>query len=270
MFRTSSFVLASYGLLNSFDLLISFYSVNERKPNQKFISKEIENNPNKNKYPLVVNTWPFVKATSKAWQILEQTNDRLKSVEAGCTECEMLRCDGTVGFGGSPDEYGETTLDALIMDGVRHDAGSVAGLKRVKNAIGVARAVMENTKHTLLVGHGATQFAIDMGFKQEDLHATESLEKWIKWFKNSCQPNFRINVTPDPAKHCGPYKPTNRFASLEKNHSEIQRYNENVSAKSHDTIGMIVMDSNGDFAVGTSTNGASHKIAGLGFVFYLI
>ena len=234
----------------------------KKKNNQKVISKEIENNPNKSKYPLVVNTWPFVKATSKAWHILDQTNDRLKSVEAGCTECEILRCDGTVGFGGSPDESGETTLDALIMDGLTHDAGSVAGLKRVKNAISVARAVMENTKHTLLVGDGATQFAIDMGFRQEDLHAVESLEKWTKWFKNSCQPNFRINVTPDPVEYCGPYRKNNRFASLEKKYSENQRYNENVSAKSHDTIGMIVMDSNGDFAVGTSTNGASHKIPG--------
>jgi N4-(beta-N-acetylglucosaminyl)-L-asparaginase len=37
----------------------------------------------------------------------------------GCTECEKLQCDLTVGFGGSPDEEAETTLDALIMDGVR-------------------------------------------------------------------------------------------------------------------------------------------------------
>lgn len=36
----------------------------------------------------------------------------------GCGECERLQCDFTVGYGGSPDEEGETTLDALIMDGV--------------------------------------------------------------------------------------------------------------------------------------------------------
>ena len=39
------------------------------------------------------------------------------AVEAGCTRCEELQCDGTVGFGGSPDEKGETRLDALIIDG---------------------------------------------------------------------------------------------------------------------------------------------------------
>ena len=37
----------------------------------------------------------------------------------GCTVCEDEQCDFTVGYGGSPDEEGETSLDALIMDGVR-------------------------------------------------------------------------------------------------------------------------------------------------------
>lgn len=37
---------------------------------------------------------------------------------AGCTICEKEQCDGTVGYGGSPDENGETTLDALIIDGL--------------------------------------------------------------------------------------------------------------------------------------------------------
>ena len=38
----------------------------------------------------------------------------------GCSTCEVEQCDFTVGFGGSPDEDGETTLDAMIMSGVRH------------------------------------------------------------------------------------------------------------------------------------------------------
>jgi len=256
MFRVNFLLLNLFAICLLLDMVVSTTSLK----NEDFKSKILKN-PLKyksfNNYPLVVNTWPFVNATAKAWQVLDQTNDRLQSVEAGCTECETLRCDGTVGFGGSPDESGETTLDALIMDGVTHDAGSVAGLKRIKNAIGVSRAVMEHTTHTLLVGDSATQFAIDMGFEQEDLHAIESLEKWINWFNNSCQPNFRMNVSPDPSKSCGPYKPIQVNKQFKG-----QRYNKHVSDKSHDTIGMIVIDSNGDFAVGTSTNGAGHKIAG--------
>ena len=41
----------------------------------------------------------------------------LDAVVAGCRECQSQRCDGSVGYGGSPDETGETTLDAMIMNG---------------------------------------------------------------------------------------------------------------------------------------------------------
>ncbi|KAK2115013.1 hypothetical protein P7K49_005638 [Saguinus oedipus] len=66
--------------------------------------------------------------------------------------CEREQCDGSVGFGGSPDELGETTLDAMIMDGTTMDVGAVGDLRRIKNAIGVARKILEHTTHTLLVG----------------------------------------------------------------------------------------------------------------------
>ena len=53
-----------------------------------------------------------------AWKALRRKpNDAVQAVVAGCSQCERDQCDGTVGFGGSPDEKGETTLDAMIMDG---------------------------------------------------------------------------------------------------------------------------------------------------------
>ena len=66
---------------------------------------------------VVVNTWEFEAANTRAWQVLEGGGSALDAVEAGCSLCEALRCDVTVGWGGSPDEDGETTLDAMIMDG---------------------------------------------------------------------------------------------------------------------------------------------------------
>lgn len=68
--------------------------------------------------------------------------------------------------------------------------GAVGHMKRIKQASKVARHVMENTKHTLLVGDGATQFAIQMGFKEIDLSTNDSLNSWKQWKNNSCQPNF--------------------------------------------------------------------------------
>jgi hypothetical protein len=48
-------------------------------------------------YPIVINTWSFTNATEKAWENLEFNDNSLMAVVAGCTECEKLQCDGTVG-----------------------------------------------------------------------------------------------------------------------------------------------------------------------------
>lgn len=63
-------------------------------------------------------------------------------------------------------------------------------MRNVKNAIGVARRVLENTQHTLLVGDGATEFAIHMGFENESLSTENSRYLWQQWKANRCQPNF--------------------------------------------------------------------------------
>lgn len=68
--------------------------------------------------------------------------------------------------------------------------GAVGSMRMIKNAIGVARHVLENTQHTLLVGDGATEFAIMMGFKNESLTTEKSNDMWKQWKSNRCQPNF--------------------------------------------------------------------------------
>lgn len=75
---------------------------------------------NRAKYPIVVSTWPFVDAVRAAWKAADGGLSAIDAVVEGCSACEELRCDGTVGPGGSPDENGETTLDALVMDGALH------------------------------------------------------------------------------------------------------------------------------------------------------
>ncbi|XP_018419056.1 PREDICTED: N(4)-(beta-N-acetylglucosaminyl)-L-asparaginase isoform X2 [Nanorana parkeri] len=205
--------------------------------------------------PLVINTWPFRSATQAAWNVLAAGRSALDAVERGCTQCEIDQCDGSVGYGGSPDESGETTLDAMIMDGSTMKAGAVANLRRIKNAIGVARAVMEHTKHTFLVGESASLFAESMGFVCEDLTTNRSLSIYSKWLEQHCQPNFRTNVTPDPEKSCGPYKPLKELKNGKP--PSLQKA---VDVHSHDTIGMIGVDKNGNVATGTSTNGDSPVI----------
>ncbi|XP_033489668.1 N(4)-(beta-N-acetylglucosaminyl)-L-asparaginase isoform X2 [Epinephelus lanceolatus] len=204
--------------------------------------------------PVVINTWPFKNAAAAAWSALQSGGSALDAVEKGCARCEIEQCDGSVGYGGSPDETGETTLDAMIMNGDTMEVGAVADLRRIKNAIGVARAVMEHTEHTLLVGESASVFAENMGFIAEDLTTNTSVNIFSQWLKGNCQPNYRKNVMPDPSKYCGPYKPK---ATLLRN-----RRAQRASIHSHDTIGMLALDQDGHVAAGTSTNGLKHKVPG--------
>lgn len=215
--------------------------------------------------PIIINTWPWTQATDAAYnELIINSGSAIDAVEAGCTECELLQCDGTVGFGGSPDESGETTLDALIMNGNDFSAGSVGNMRNIKPAISVARSVMDYTIHTLLSGSQATEFAIEMGFKYNNLTTVHSIQQHSDWLVNNCQPNFRRNVNPNSKLYCGPYKPNKPAATAAAAQSTtvleqpIHSYNQ----QNHDTIGMIVMDNNYTVAVGTSTNGARNKIPG--------
>lgn len=140
----------------------------------------------------------------------------------------------------------------MIMDGNTFNIGAVAGLRRIKNAIGTARHVMDHTSHTLLVGDQATEFAKSIGFVEESLQTPESKSKWIAWRANKCQPNYWVSTFPPQNRSCGPYKPIRQ--------REFQHTIPNVDG--HDTIGIVVIDNQGHIASGTSTNGKMFKIPG--------
>ncbi|KRT79030.1 hypothetical protein AMK59_7565 [Oryctes borbonicus] len=208
---------------------------------------------------LVINTWRFPQAAEAGWSTLLSTNGAVDALEAGCSYCEATQCGLSVGFGGSPDESGETTLDSLIFDGRTMDAGAVGDLRRIKSAMSVARHVLEHTKHTLIAGDQATEFAVSMGFTEESLITEVSTQIWANWTQNNCQPNFWRNVEPDPATSCGPYLPI-RSRNIDYNR---QKDSGHIDVKiNHDTIGMVVLDGNNNFAAGTSTNGLRYKIPG--------
>lgn len=116
---------------------------------------------------------------------------------------------------------------------------------------------MEHTKHSILAGDLATEFAKKMGFREESLSTQESIAMHQEWKNSSCQPNFWKNVVPDPSKSCGPYLIAGQESSqgLDSETRQVDQYN-------HDTIGMVVIDSSGRIASGTSSNGARNKIPG--------
>ncbi|EJT76475.1 aspartylglucosaminidase [Gaeumannomyces tritici R3-111a-1] len=209
--------------------------------------------------PMVINTWggPFTAATDAAYDLIARSpasaTAALDAVQAGCGACEARQCDGSVGFGGSPDESCETTLDAMIMDGATMKSGAVAGLRRVRDAVSVARAVLDRTSHSLLAGDLATAFAVQNGFREEGLATDASRARCAAWREAACQPNYRVNVEPDPRSSCGPYAPLGGAAPPPA---------AAAAQASHDTISMIAIDAGGAMAAATSTNGASFKVPG--------
>lgn len=89
--------------------------------------------------------------------------------------------DDSVGLGGLPNEEGVVELDACCMHGPTRRAGSVGGVRNIKNVSQVSKAVMEHTGHVMLVGEGAERFAVALGFPRENLLTEHSRKIWLLW-----------------------------------------------------------------------------------------
>ena len=111
---------------------------------------------------------------SAACDVLRNGGTALDAVEAATRVVEANPEDHSVGYGGFPNLLGDVELDASIMDGTTLAAGAVGALKRFKHPITVARKVMEELPHVLLVGDGASRFAREIGMTEEDLLTPEA------------------------------------------------------------------------------------------------
>ena len=185
--------------------------------------------------PIVISTWDFgIAANKEAWKVLEKGGRALDAVEAGVKIPEADLTNHTVGRAGYPDRDGHVTLDACIMD-ENGDCGSVAAIEHIAHPISVARLVMEKTPHVMLVGDGATQFAVEQGFKKEKLLTPESEKAWKEWLKTAR------------------YSPVMNIEN--KQHVPGNQYN-------HDTIGMLAIDARGNISGACTTSGMAFKMHG--------
>ena len=180
----------------------------------------------------IVSTWDFgVAANAAAYARMVAGGSVVDAVEAGARVPEADPTNHSVGLGGYPDRDGIVTLDAIIMDD-RGNVGAVAAMEKAIHAVSVARAVMERTPHTLLVGAGATRFASDHGFAVPTLSTPEADAAWREWLK------------------VARYKPV------------PNRENVPGSALDHDTIGILARDRQGRFAGACTTSGMAFKMHG--------
>ncbi|MDN3668047.1 N(4)-(beta-N-acetylglucosaminyl)-L-asparaginase [Echinicola jeungdonensis] len=185
-----------------------------------------DSNEKKRYKPLILSTWRHGRpANDKAWEILHKNGSILDAVEGGVRVTEADPNSLSVGLNGLPDRDGIVTLDASIMKG-DGSCGAVAYLRRIKHPISLARKIMEETPHILLSGEGALQYAIKQGFTIEDETLSPRAKKlYDEWVQKS-------------------------------------RYQPQINAENHDTIGMIGLDSNGQMAGACTTSGIAFKMHG--------
>src|SRR5438876_10213099 len=86
-----------------------------------------------------------------------------------------------VGLGGRPNEEGVVELDACCMHGPTRTAGSVGGVRNIKNVSLLSNTVRLHTGHVMLVGEGAERFAVSQGFVRENLLTDKSRKDWLLW-----------------------------------------------------------------------------------------
>ena len=86
-----------------------------------------------------------------------------------------------VGLGGRPNEEGVVELDASCMHGPTRTAGSVGGVRNIKNVSLLSNTVRLHTGHVMLVGEGAERFGVAQGFQRENLLTEKSRKDWLLW-----------------------------------------------------------------------------------------
>jgi isoaspartyl peptidase/L-asparaginase-like protein (Ntn-hydrolase superfamily) len=119
--------------------------------------------------PLIISTWDFgLPGNERALAVINQGGTTLDGVEQGIRHVEAAGGQ-SVGLSGRPNSSGYVQLDACIMHGPGHLAGAVAAIEGIVHPITAARRVMEKTKHVMLVGEGARQFALAQGLESVDI-----------------------------------------------------------------------------------------------------
>lgn len=127
-----------------------------------------------------VATWHFaLQGVVKAKEILEQGGKAMDAAEAGVRLVETDPTVESVGRGGYLNANGDLELDAAVMDGTTLKMGAVASVRGYEHPVSIARAVMERTRHSIIVGLGAEQFAREQGFEEapRDYMVTEFAQK---------------------------------------------------------------------------------------------
>jgi N4-(beta-N-acetylglucosaminyl)-L-asparaginase len=190
-----------------------------------------------------------MNAVEKGFDLMTQGGDVLGAIIAGVNIVELDPEETGVGYGALPNELGVVQLDASCMHGPRRRAGGVAALEGVRTPSLVAKAVMDNTDHHLLVGGGAQLFARHMGFTiEDDLNTDRSRKAWLEW-KRRVQPEYYP-------------KPEDRARRGYQVGLDMVRDGLIPESSHWGTVHVSGISAKGEICAVTSTSGLAFKIAG--------
>ena len=181
--------------------------------------------------------------------ILKRGGSALDAVEAATRLVEANPEDTTVGMGGIPNILGIQEMDASIMDGKTLKAGAVGAVKGYLYPITIARKVLDNAPHVMLVGEGAELFAEALGCEKGDLSTERSRLVYDLFRKQS------LEDIPDDER----YK-QGIIEYVDK--QNLYNWYDKLSDENHGTVNIMAMDNHGNIASAVSTSGTALKFPG--------
>jgi beta-aspartyl-peptidase (threonine type) len=181
----------------------------------------------------------------QGWDILKKGGTAIEAIEACTWPVEDNPLDNSVGYGGYPNVLGQVELDASIMDGKNLRAGCVGAIKGIRHPISVARKVMEELHHVMLVGEGAEMFAREKGFKTENLLSPEAEKTWRDGLAGKFGPEWANDGLAN-------------IKALISQASALATDPQKVAG----TVNFIAIDGHGNMASAVSTSGWAWKYPG--------
>ena len=193
----------------------------------------------------VIASGNALTAVERAYELLSEDVDALSAVVGGLAVTEDDPEEMTVGYASLPNADGVLQLDAAIMHGPTHEGGAVAALEGFRHPTEIARRVMENTDHVLIVGEGARQFALAEGFEPEEDLLTDKVRKiWKHWREHRKGENdwaVKVDDDTDP---------------------EVAEFFRRRVDRPQGTAHLSLIDAAGDISCATTTSGQAFKRPG--------
>ena len=217
--------------------------------------------------PVVIASDNGIRGVKVAYDRIVAGGDPLDAAIAGVNIQELDPEDQSVGLGGLPNADGVVQLDASVMHGPTRRAGAVGALEDIATPSLVAKAVMDYTDHVMLVGKGARRFAIEMGFKTQNLLTDASRQLWLRWRANHNADDAWLDrkgdvTIPEPTR--APRSSIRPPAFRQEGDPRRLHlfFDADGVAHTYGTINMNAVTAAGDIGSVTTTSGLSWKIPG--------